>query len=250
MIKIKALGIDNVSPFWNHSTNKKPVMGNHMLITNNPFPNIVMSAKKDSGKTTAAIYLILKHFMTNYTELDIFSGDLKTDQKNKNAFTKLQEKYPNSVFIYKHFYDKDDNNILMSKIAESDEVFNLENTFKYEYPRTIFYFDDLTEEELRSKELSHLFKTNRHSGILNILCIHNMKHVPPTVREQTNILLLFKGMSSDEIDNIYKWVSPFIKKDVFVRVYRKAVEKEKDFLMCDLDSKTFRRNLGEEIVVE
>jgi hypothetical protein len=264
MIKIRPLGIADVHPFWNEKRKGKPVMPQHAEITEDPFPNIVMCAKKNKGKTTASIYIILKHLMTNFTELNVFSGDIKTDANNKNAFQELGENYPNNINVYKNLIDKDGNNLLQEKIAESDDLFNLENKEKYEYPRMIFYFDDLTEDELRCKDMDFLFKSNRHHGILDIMCIHNVKHVSPTVREQTNILILFGGLSFPELDNVYKWVSPLMKKDVFMRVYtnatkkiteydsvkKKEVVKDKNFLFINLDTKQMRVGLSKEIVVE
>ncbi len=250
MIKTKSLDIQNVSPFWTNGKTSKPVMKQHEEITNDAFPNIVFCAKKKSGKTTAAIYLILKHFMTNKTKLIIFSGDIRTDRDNQGAFDPLEAKYPENVEIYKHFLDKDANNILVRKIDESDEAFNKENKSKYEYPRTIMYFDDLTADELRSPELDHLFKTNRHHGVLNILCCHNMTHISPTCREASNLLFVFRGMSQSQLDDIYKWCNPPMDKKTFYRVYKKATEEPRSFLFIDLDTKEMRKNLGDQIFIE
>lgn len=251
MIKIKQLDVDPVRPYWNKNKMPKPVLGPHGEITEDPFPNIVMCAKKKSGKTTAAIYLIMKHFMTSKTKLNIFSGDITTDEDNKDAFKNFKEDHPEKINFYKNFIDKDGNDVLSSKISASDDEFGIENKFKFEYPRNIFYFDDLTAEELRSKQLDHLFKTNRHHGILDILCCHNMNHISPTCRGATNILIIFKALSNDQLDDIYRWASPNMDKQTFIRVYKTATATPKSFLFMNLDDKNdIRINLDKRIDIE
>jgi len=250
MIKTKPLPIDKVSPFWYKKGKSKPLREEHAKITNNVHPNIVCIAKKFSGKSTACIYLILKHFFNKYTHLNIFSGSLEKDEKNSESFDSLMRKYPRNVSMDPHFYDKEGNDILGERIGDADEYFELENDLPYDFPRTIFYFDDLKEEELRSPEMDQLFKTNRHHGIMNLLSAHNMKHISPTCRENTNILLLFKGMSLPALDDIYDWVNPSVNKKMFIRIYKKATDGERNFLMVDLDSKEMRKNLNELIIVE
>lgn len=251
MIKLHQLDIDKVTPYWNKSKVPKPVLVPHAEITDDAFPNIVMCAKKKSGKTTAAIYLIMKHFMTSKTQLNIFSGDIATDEDNKKAFEKFKEDHPEKISFFKNFVDKDGNDMLSTKISESDENFTQENKHKFEYPRSIFYFDDLTAEELRDPTLDHLFKTNRHHGILNILCCHNMKHISPTCRGSTNILIVFRALSNDQLDDIYRWASPNMDKKTFIRVYKTATSKPKSFLFMNLDDKEdIRMNIDQKISVD
>jgi hypothetical protein len=92
MIKINNL---KVKPLKTEFTEKKI---KHAEMFNNAYPNIFISAKKNSGKSTL-IYNILKHCATNKTIIRLFS----TTYENDNTIRSMLEKFDKYKIKYELF---------------------------------------------------------------------------------------------------------------------------------------------------
>ena len=84
-----------------------------------------------------------------------------------------------------------------------------------------------------------------------IVNIHKFKALPPTAREQLNILILFPGYSKDKQSDIYDDVhtkNKILKNDFF-NIYDFATQEKHNFLYIDIDNGEFRKNFDEEIQI-
>jgi len=144
MIKTDKINEVQVIPFWGEGKTRKPPFDEHSEITKETYPNIILTGRKKSGKTTTAVFLIFK-FITNKTKLVIFSPDFLNDKDNVNAIEKLNEtfgdeSYINQPKIYKRF----DEEIFEKELEEAQKRFlelqNSSKQHKNSFPTTIFFY--------------------------------------------------------------------------------------------------------------
>lgn len=252
MIKTNILNEVKVKPFWNTGSGSKPVRDAHATITYEPFVNIICCAKKKSGKTTLALHLIIKHFMTPATKLVVFSPDILNDKDNVNAIRWLMKKYGrDNVTIHPRFHDSEGNSLFLQEVEEASDAFHIENESKYEYPRTIFYFDDLNEEDLKSKDIGHFSQNLRHYGALCIYSSQEWINFEPRVRKAGDIFLLWGSIPKERLKEIYSTCQPGVRFEEFEKLYNYAVAGERtNFLFVDAINKKFRKNLSEELYIK
>jgi len=252
MIKTEHINEINVYPFWNEKKKtRKTVKKNHFEITPEPFPNIILCGRKKSGKTTTALYLIFR-FMTNKTKLIIFSPDLLNDRENSSAVEMLKEIFgEESIIVHKAFFNAEGKNIFLDEINDADDRFKLEkeNTkSKYLYPSTIFFFDDLSKDELKSQEIGTLSQNNRHYGCLNIYSSQDWKNFDVKTRNNIDMLFLWNGLNKERLKSIYDQIQPPITYDNFLKMYNKSTDG-KNFLYYNFTTREFRKNLSEQLYI-
>lgn len=265
--KIVKINNVKVTPYWNSANKiKKPVKPQHAIISDEPFLNIICCGRKKSGKTTTCLYM-LKHFMTNKTKLVIFSPDLKNDKDNKKAIDLFKKKFgEDSVVMYRKFIASDGTDNLQDEIDEAEERNLEESTSKYEYPKTIFYFDDLNLADLKSKKLGDFAQLHRHYGCICIYSSQDWINFEHRIRKNCDLLLLWNGIGLERLHDIYNTVQVGSDKHDFVNAYKKAFSKRalkeeeessnesssdseeappttsRNFFLVDVVNKEFRRN--------
>lgn len=254
---IKSIDLKNdipISRFWaTGSGTKKSVKESHAKISNNPFLNIILTGRKGVGKTTVALNLI-KHFMTNKTKLFIFSPDIMLDTDNRKAIEYFVEHFgEGSVVIYKSFKGKEDENNLLNSIdeaADRAQEAKEKSKSKYVYPSSIFYFDDLSNDDFKSEELGHFSQNIRH---YNSLCIYSSQdwiNFEPRIRKNVDIVCLFGGITKERKKFIYGEIQPNVDVNEFYKIYHFATNEPKNFLFIDVMNKKFRKNLTEDIYIK
>ena len=254
MIKSEFVNNLEVKPFWNQNgTSKKKVKESHSKFTLEPYPNIICCARKKSGKTTVALNIIML-CMTTKTKLYIFSPDILQDTDNRKAIELLVKNFgADNITICKSFIDSDGNNMLLEAIDDASESFQHAKEdikSKYTYPSTILYFDDLNEDDLKSKELGHFAQNNRHYGAMCIYSSQDWINFEPRIRKNCDILMLWASMPKDRLKDVYQTIQPGIKFEEFDKMYNFATSEPRSFLYVDVPNKIFRKNLNEELYIK
>ena len=253
MIKIKKINDIEIKKEWGNGT-LKPLFKNQSDITgdNLYFPNIIITSQKGSGKTVLAVNLI-RQFATNKTKIIIFSTTFSSGD-DKDAFDDLKEKYPNMVEVYPKLKSKD-GDILLQKIDDAKERIEIIKNKKYNntFPNMIFLYDDLSSEDMKDETLDYMFRTNRHIGCINILIEHRINtSATTTMRDNTDILCIFKGLSQDQLKYIFDMVNlPNLTYKDFLKIYNKCIEgSTRNFLFINKTNNEMRKNLNEVINIE
>lgn len=253
MIKFKKINDIDVIKDWGN-VELKPLFKNQAEITgdNLYFPNIVITSQKGSGKTVLAVNLI-KRFATTKTKIIIFSTTF-TSGDDKEAFDDLKVKFPGMIEIYSKL-KTNEGDILYKKIDEAKERYEeiKKKEYKYTFPNVIFLFDDLSQDDMKDDTLDYIFKTNRHIGVINILIEHRLNgSATTTMRDNTDIICVFKGLSSDQLKNIFDMVNlPLITFKEFIKIYNKIIEgSNRNFMFINKTNNQIRKNLNEIIYIE
>lgn len=248
MIKSEKLNVDNVYPFWKSRGKLKPLRPAHLEITNNPFPNCLMCASKNSGKTTCTFWMIMK-FMTNKTKLIWFSRNLLSDKDNVNAIKHITDKFgEDSVEVYKSLYDEEGNNILAEKIDEAETLNQREVKTKYMFPTMIIVWDDIPEEELKEGLIGEICSRNRHFGIITIQSTQRFKNTDVKSRDNLDLILLWKGLPKEKIKDMADFMTTDRKH--FEKLYNYASGGDRNFLTFSKTDHKFRKNFDENIYIK
>lgn len=251
MIKLVKINDLEVKKSWGQGA-MKPLFENQIRITgeNLYFPNILIPSSKGAGKTTLA-FNIINQLLTNKSKLVCFSTTFSSGD-DSDAFDELKEKYPGMIEVYPRLKTKE-GDVLLTKIDEAKERYDLikKKDYQHTFPNYIFLFDDLSSDDIRSESLEYLFRTNRHIGACTILIEHRFNQCPPIVRDNVDIICIFKGMSLGQLDDIFSMINiPNLTKKDFVRIYNKAVEGKNNFLFINKTNNQMRKNLSELIILE
>jgi hypothetical protein len=112
----------------------------------------------------------------------------------------------------------------------------------------IVCFDDCMLERDQSKIIDMYIK-GRHSNVTVINIVQSFYQTPRAIRLNTSLFCLFNIPSQTDIVRIHSEVSPDISKEVFIKMFRKAMIKNFNFLMIDTSTKVkylrYRINLDE-----
>jgi hypothetical protein len=252
MIKFKKINEINVVKDWGE-TKLKPLFKNQADITgeNLYFPNIIITSQKGAGKTVLAVNLI-RLFATNKTKIIIFSTTFTTGD-DKSAFDDLKEKYPGMIEVYPKIKTKE-GDVLSRKIEDAKERYDIikQKDYDHTFPNMIFLYDDLNSDDMKDESLDYIFRTNRHIGCINILIEHRINTAATTtMRDNTDIICLFSGLSTDQLGYIFEMVNiPNLTKKDFLRIYNKATEGKRNFLFVNKTNREMRKNLSDIIYIE
>lgn len=167
---------------------------------------------------------------------------------------------------YKKIYDKlnkDVNKLTDEELQELDK-------YEFKHPNELFgdikpfvnwiIFDDLVGTgsfTLKSKSLiNNLTIKHRHLKTNLMFTTQGFKQIPPIVRNNIDIYVIFKSASHKEVlDKIYQDISGYISYDNFKEVYEHATEDNHDSLVIinnSLDKKglELRRNWDKRLSIE
>ena len=247
----------------------RPVRGSDYIET--CFANVMLVAKKNSGKTTV-IYNLLKACAGPKTTIVAFVATLNKD--------------PSWASIKKHFEDrgiafightslKEDGTDLLKDLVQelenpdekkdTDEVKSEEATTmlsfdatksselvkkkerkdRFQTPEYIFIIDDLSDE-MGSPSVTALLKKNRHFRCKVILSSQYLNDLSKPARKQIDIWILFKSLSREKLETVYGDSDLSTPFDDFLKMYNEATVNEFGFLYIDSRREMFRKNFNEQ----
>lgn len=284
MITVKKINNNEINiPDSFHTDKKKPAYGHQLF--NEPFCNIFLSAKKNSGKTWT-IFNILKKCMGPETKLIIFCSTVYNDDAWR-YITKYFEDKNNDVetFTSIHHFDEDNPklkvNVLKTILKELEDTPKEDDTHnnndeeeqvfdpvkyiqqlhapekvkkkrkkvsKYRIPKIIFVFDDLSTE-LKDPSILHLLKRNRHFNCKTIISSQYLLDLDISGRKNIDYYLLFKNQN-DKLPFVYKDAGiNSMSFEEFADIYNHAVSKPYSFLYIDTRDEQFRQNFNKQYTI-
>lgn len=208
-----------------------------------PFCNVFLLAKKNSGKTT-----VIKEILNN-----ILCSDL--DQKvyffvstfDKDViYQEIKEtlkKYAIDFEVYKCIEDEAEGVNHLKEVIDSIEETDLDN---YEYAENIFIFDDISEE-LRNIYLQPLVKENRHYKATILMSSQYITDLTPASRSQIDFCLVFKRQSMENLKRLYASLDICVPLEYFIYMYKEATKEDHNFLYIDRANSQFRFNFNQEV---
>jgi hypothetical protein len=242
-----------------------------------PYPNVMLWARKNSGKTTV-IFHILKKRADKDTVIVLMVPTVFND-KNWIAIAKYFKKKGNQVIVHTSMVeDGVDRLAAMIKALqdEAEEKARKENERetkedkpkklikfddssdedeepkqrkkKFLAPRFIFVFDDISDE-LRRPSLISLLKKNRHFQCMTILSSQDIKDATPASIKNVEYWMIWGGADEKRLLHIYNLCCIWIPFHEFLTVYQKATEEKYSFLYIDTVQNEFRRNFSDKIII-
>jgi hypothetical protein len=168
---------------------------------------------------------------------DLLQAILDDVETDKNMYVEFLE--------YKKAYEKFITFKRLDKLAVEELVLLEQNEFKEARevygdikPKVNFLiFDDLigTGDAFGNKKKSlvnNLVIKHRHLGINLIFTTQYLKAIPPIVRSNCDIFVLFKNASTKVlIDKVYPEFGGYIKQDVFEELYEYATDEKNSSLI-------------------
>jgi hypothetical protein len=264
------------------------IKGNKLF--DEPYANIFILAKKNSGKTTVE-YNILTKCINKNTTVVIFAGQLYKDASYKYIVDWLKKKnipflLNNSISdeegqnqlkelldYLRNEYKEEYSNLLESDDESSDKY----NEFKSLYPDDssdeeddimppnskikpskkrklcpdyVFIFDDLSEEIRASTQIASLLKTNRHYKSKVIICSQYLNDLRPEAISNLDYLLMFRKIPVKKVEEVHQKLNLDLPLPLFKDVYSEATAKPHNFLYIDIKNDKYRKNFDEEFELE
>jgi len=172
----------------------------------------------------------------NYSDelLETVLNELKEEYDKINNYNLYVKAYYKYIKDYKKL-NEDDLEIL--------NVYNFEKPNKipqppFKHPRIIFMiFDDLIGDAMAFKKnkgniLSKLVITHRHLQCNLLFTTQYIKAIPPVIRANTDIFILFKFASKKlVIDKIYPELTGLVDENTFIELYDYATEPDNGCLI-------------------
>ena len=247
---------------------KKPAKG--AAFFPEPYPNILLLARKKSGKTTI-IYNIIKNCATSDTEVIIFCPTWRKDDSYKHIIHYMNKKkiehqeftslYDGKENILKNFLqdlaaqshdsgEDSEEDIDIEPIEAITHTMNAEEQKEkrgprakpYTVPEFIFIFDDMRGAN-RDKAIADLITTNRHYNAMTIVSTQFATDFTPTAWANLDYTLLFPKLPIERLPLIREALGlAKISLDDFMRKYAEATEAEHNFLYIDMDTESMKRN--------
>jgi len=200
---------------------KEDIPGYHLVPVLNP--NILLLAKKRSGKTTV-IFNLLKGLITANHKVFIFSGTYRKDDTWQSIIDWLDNE---GVIYYADtsFKGKDANGVPFNMLSR---IMKMLETKPEEY--YIMVFDDLPQTDYKDKTFDALFKQNRHSAITTISSDQYLNSMAPSTLTQMDLICMFPKLPEKKLIEIHGKLQPDITVEDFVSLYRYATAERYSFL--------------------
>ena len=210
----------------------------HILIPTQPFRACLIGSS-GSGKTNFAVNLI-----TRYLKVDKLYIVSKHLEQPKMKF--IVDYYRKIEFATNKKCKTTDFKILELFTNDLDELPYAEEMNPE--LNNIVCFDDCMLERDQSKIIDMYIK-GRHSNVTVINIVQSFYQTPRAIRLNTSLFCLFNIPSQTDIVRIHSEISPDISKEIFIKMFRKAMSKNYNFLMIDTSTKVkylrYRINLDE-----
>lgn len=207
-----------------------------------PFCNIFLCARKNSGKTTL-IYEILRHILDGEHEQKVhfFVGTIKKDviyDRIKELLDYHDIEYDENDSIY------DDNG--QNLVERLFNKINDGNKKNLTFAQHIIIFDDISAE-LRHDNywIPALLKQNRHIKSKIIISSQYITDIIPSARLQIDYCLVFGGLSNRNLMDLFNSLNIWLPelKD-FIELYRQVTKRKYNFLYIDNVEQVFRENFN------
>lgn len=248
MIKINDIKIDVLK------TKQDKKINLHQKIFDNYFPNILISSRKNSGKSNL-IYNILKNVIVpkRLNKIFFFCKTFENDQTYQ-AMTEKLNKYNIEFEVFDDIKCIDENtgkikNKINDVINEMKEGLNFDkdkyNKSKYSYPLYVIVFDDISDCLRQGRIVESLVKKNRHYRCICIIAQHQIRDVAPGTRSNINYLILYKNIPLKDLECIYDTYFNNMSFERFLEIYNDAVEEPYSFLFINTDNNNdIRKNFN------
>jgi hypothetical protein len=249
----------------------RPVRGSSLIPE--CYANIFLCAKKKSGKTSV-IFKLLKGCVGKNTTIIAFVSTLHKDQNwiaMKKYFeeqgvpfvgyTSLAEEGVDHLAtliqslrhpeVEEEPEEKDipPKKVLFRTDGDEEEKEKKKKPLKYLSPEYILVFDDLSDE-LKSKSLVTLLKSNRHMLCRIIISSQYLNDLLPESRKQIDTWLLFKSQPTEKLEQIYKDGDISLPFSTFEKMYKFATKEPYSFFYVDTRSEEYRIGFSKRFVLE
>jgi hypothetical protein len=241
------------------ATKKETRPPKHYKISDLLYLTMALFGSTGCGKTTA-LFAVLKECLLPDTIVMLFCGT-EWDDADYEYIKAYVEKHGKELRVYDSMLDEEEGNVIENLMKEDGEKRREENEKEYdedddqikeELPKLNFFlfeeevqkqkevkkkqskwapvdyiciFDDLPENELRSKTLYHWCKQSRHHRAINIISTRALYDLFPKTRGQVKSFLCFDGLSEDNLKEIYKRLAlKSIKFDTFYSMYTHVIQ--------------------------
>lgn len=211
-----------------------------------PFCNVFLLAKKNSGKTTV-IFELLNHIVSPDLDQKIYFF-VSTIRKDViyDKIKELLDKHDIEYECYDCIEDPETKENYLKEAIDSIEGIDKEN---FSYPENIFIFDDMSEQ-LSNKYIHSLMKRNRHFKSTCILSSQYITDLKPATRMQLDYCLAFKNLSDDNLKRLHRSLDLNTDYNTFENMYREATKGEHNFLYIDRAASKYRFNFNYEVDVD
>lgn len=232
---IKVNPVESVEKY-KRKKGRKSVVGYEFF--QEPFCNIFICAKKNSGKTTL-IFNMIQHLLISKSEQVVyfFVGTISKDL----IYEKIIDMLKYNEIEY-HCYDSiiDDERInILDAVLDNIKEVDKEN---FDYPENIFIFDDISFD-LDNKSVSKLVKSNRHYKSKVILSSQYITDLTTSSRLNLDYVIVFRNISKDNLKVLHKSINVQQDYDEFYKIYKTAIDYDKhSFLYIDLARQEYRIN--------
>jgi len=187
---------------------------------------------------------------THYTD-DKLNKVLKQIKKD----AKETERYKEKLAIWKKYLKASEESLHR---FSAEEMWQLEQMgfmepVKPKYPDGIVTFmvlDDLLGSQafksVGRSLLTNLCIKNRHMGICVLIMTQHLKGIPPSIRRNTSLFVIFRFHSNKVTEDLYEEVSNIMTYNKFCELYKYATSKDRhDALVIDFsDDKNPRLKLN------
>lgn len=236
---------------------------------------ILLSKKLQDEKSIDRIFIISPTYHNNpiFSVLNIDEDDIYTDLENVfGALDEIQDK----VHLEKQSYDDyhDYKKIIEKLIIKGEnaltfrEISLLElNDYKLPFnkyggkkPGLLLIIDDASHSKIFKSGRNpfiNLALRHRHLhsiGISIMLLVQNWVGITKTIRQNLNLIFLYKTHDETQLDDVYKQLlANQMKKEQFIELYDHATKDDHHFLTIDLDAKNknkkFRKDFDEYLII-
>ena len=195
------------------------------------------------------IYESLKHLDENDIILDYSDDKLLDKLQEIEDEKKFIEDYKEYLIVWKKYMKIDEDTSLLHHdellILSKFDFTDPENMKKpeYKHPRINFLiFDDLVGDAHAFKKshsaLNNLTIKHRHLQCNLIFTTQYIKAIPPTIRRNLDIFIIFKFANVKSVtEQIYPEISGIIKEEEFELLFDYATENKHNALIIDQTSK-------------
>ena len=241
-----------------------------------PYCNIMLCAKKKSGKTMA-LFHILRECAGRKTKIIIFASTVNKDSTYK-AIRKYFKKKGVDIDCFTHFKPNKKENLLDEFLDEEqegdgidseeekpkkkekpskkmlfgdgeDEEEENQKKDKKLAPEYIFVFDDLSTD-LQDPTLTSFMKKNRHFKCKVIISSQAWTDLELEARKQLDYCLLFKGHPVQKLQMIRDNLDLSIPIETFVELYEDATAEQFHFLYIDVRKGEYREDFNKGYILK
>lgn len=268
-VKLKKINDVAVKAIKSENMDTRPIRGKDVCST--CYSNIAFIAPTAGGKTTA-MFEVIKRCAGKKTKIVAFVSTIYNDEswhtikayckKKKIDFTPHISLFEHKKDLLQEYVDK-----LTQEAEEREKHRNTpvdayesclffdnndeeddEEDKKFQYPKYIFIFDDLSSE-IKSSSYETLLKKARHFMILTLTSTQDLKDMLPSTRNQIRVWLLFRNIMPERLKTIFESISCNLPFDLFEKMYKYATKEKFSFFYISHRNSDWRINFSRQFVL-